>query len=356
MNLETKLLFSIVVPVYNVEQYLDKCLQSLTHQTFKNFEVILVDDGSTDSSGKICDKYAEKYDFIKVYHKENGGPSSARNYGIERTKGKYLTFVDSDDWVDNNFLKNVYDIVSLTEYDLVFWSYVQEFNNNRFEKHLISGNRCFGDYECSELRCSTIGPLPKEKFSPQTLDRYSTSCCKLYKKEIIKDNSLEFVDTKIIGTFEDGLFNFRYLKYVKTAFYIDQCYYHYRKTNENSLTSKVMLDLFDKWDNLYRLIGNDIKNENLGVSFSNALQNRVAMSSYFLISKASSSNLKKKEKINLLKSKFSSVHYSSAIKNLNLRSLKFPWNIYFCIVKLKMWSVLIFINSALKNFLKLLRG
>ncbi|MBQ9181616.1 MAG: glycosyltransferase [Bacilli bacterium] len=111
---------SVIVPIYNVEKYLDKCVESLLDQTIDNYEVLLIDDGSTDNSPKMCDEYAKKYkDKIKVFHKKNGGLSDARNYGIDKASGEYLMFVDSDDWVSSNFVelpykkaKEGYDIVS----------------------------------------------------------------------------------------------------------------------------------------------------------------------------------------------------------------------------------------------------
>ena len=93
-------LISIIVPVYNVEEYLKECIDSIINQTYKRIEIILVDDGSTDKSGKICDDYAKIDKRIKVVHKENGGLSDARNVGISVSSGKYIAFVDSDDWVE----------------------------------------------------------------------------------------------------------------------------------------------------------------------------------------------------------------------------------------------------------------
>ncbi len=104
-------LISVVVPVYNVEAYLKECLDSLMSQTFKNFELLLVDDGSTDESGKICDSYAETDSRIRVIHRENGGLSAARNTGIENAKGEYITFVDSDDYVKDTYLQYLYDLI-----------------------------------------------------------------------------------------------------------------------------------------------------------------------------------------------------------------------------------------------------
>ena len=97
-------LVSVIVPVYNVEQYLPKCIESITSQTYKNLEIILIDDGSTDSSGKICDEEEKEDSRIKVFHKENGGLSDARNYGLDRAKGNWITFIDSDDFVTEDYV------------------------------------------------------------------------------------------------------------------------------------------------------------------------------------------------------------------------------------------------------------
>ena len=102
---------SIIVPVYDIEEYLVECIESILAQTWKHFEIILVDDGSTDSSGKMCDEYAEKYNCIFVIHKKNGGLSSARNAGIDVARGNYLAFIDSDDVVHPDYLRELVNIV-----------------------------------------------------------------------------------------------------------------------------------------------------------------------------------------------------------------------------------------------------
>ena len=106
-----KPLISLVIPVYNVEEYLDKCMLSVLDQTYPNFEVILVDDGATDRSGTMCDEYGKKDPRIKVYHKENGGLSDARNYGVQRANGTWIAFVDSDDYVTDDYLEYLYSLI-----------------------------------------------------------------------------------------------------------------------------------------------------------------------------------------------------------------------------------------------------
>lgn len=106
---------SIVVPVYNVEKYLERCIDSILAQTFTDFELLLINDGSKDSSGLICDKYAEKDSRIRVFHKENGGVSRARNLGISNARGRWLCFIDSDDWVDKEYLHCFGDVFNYSD-------------------------------------------------------------------------------------------------------------------------------------------------------------------------------------------------------------------------------------------------
>ena len=103
-----KRLISIIIPVYNVEEYIEQCIQSVINQTYKKLEIILIDDGSLDKSGKICDAYADRDKRIIVIHKENGGLSDARNKGIDIASGEYITFVDSDDYVEDSFIEDLY--------------------------------------------------------------------------------------------------------------------------------------------------------------------------------------------------------------------------------------------------------
>lgn len=114
---------SVLVPVYNVEKTLDRCMESILNQTFKDFEIIMVDDGSTDSSGAICDKYAEKYDFISVIHKNNEGLGPTRDAGVLAAKGEYVYHCDSDDWLKEDLLEKSYNAISENDADVVIFGY-----------------------------------------------------------------------------------------------------------------------------------------------------------------------------------------------------------------------------------------
>ncbi len=128
------MLFSIIVPVYNVEKYIKECVESLLNQKTDSYEIILVDDGSKDKCPAICDNYAEKYDNIRVFHKQNGGLSDARNYGIERAKGDYLVFVDSDDWIADNALSVFSEILSVNPVDVLITRLTEVYPDNTVQK------------------------------------------------------------------------------------------------------------------------------------------------------------------------------------------------------------------------------
>ena len=125
------LVISVIVPVYKVEQYLPQCIESIINQTYRNLEIILIDDGSPDNCGKICEEYAQKDKRIKVFHKKNGGLSDARNYGIARASGEYLAFVDSDDWIEPDMYEVLVNWIEDHQTDIVSCGFFLSFRNGR---------------------------------------------------------------------------------------------------------------------------------------------------------------------------------------------------------------------------------
>lgn len=133
-------LISVIIPVYNTAKYLHKCVDSVLSQTYTNLEIILVNDGSTDNSGKICDEYAQKDKRIKVIHKRNGGLSSARNAGIKMATGQFLSFIDSDDWVDKKFIEILYNLICKYKTEISCVGYYEVDNKGEHIKQILSGN------------------------------------------------------------------------------------------------------------------------------------------------------------------------------------------------------------------------
>ena len=210
-------IISVIVPIYNTEQYLYRCIDSIFAQTFTDFELLLIDDGSTDSSGAICDEYAAKDNRVRVFHKENGGVCSARNLGLTHAFGDYKTFIDSDEWVENNYLE---DILPLNNEDFISSYYVAE-GWPEWVSCPIKNRLYVGD----ELKDFFDGDFNSMNFI----------CSKLLKREIIETNKIRFDNTISYG--EDTLFIFNFLQYVNKIKTKSNATYHYNCHMDNSLSN-----------------------------------------------------------------------------------------------------------------------
>lgn len=198
---QTSPYISIIVPVYKVEKYLRRCLDSILAQTYKNFELILIDDGSPDNSGRICDEYAQNDSRIKVFHQENSGVSSARNNGIENARGEYIMFVDSDDYVLNDYIEH---FLTCGKFDLIISGY-----NNDFPK-------------AGECTLNTITEFINERILDLCI--YSP-VSKFYKREILIKHNIRF-NTNVRYS-EDRLFNFDYILYCNSIKILHESHYIY---------------------------------------------------------------------------------------------------------------------------------
>lgn len=233
-------LISIIVPVYNVEKYLDKCIKSIISQTYHNLEIILVDDGSSDRCAEICDGYAEKDSRIAVIHKENGGLSSARNAGLKIAKGNYINFVDSDDYIDKKMIDGMLQAAVKNTADIVICDYttVDEY-----------GKLC-----CENLEQFNTGEVIEiGKHESQMI--YLTNCSrrksfvvvwnKLYKRELFKN-----IRFPVGRLHEDEAVTYRLLYEAKKIMYIKKSYYFYVERKGSIMASafnKKRFDLFDAY-------------------------------------------------------------------------------------------------------------
>ena len=210
-------LISVIVPIYNVEKYLNKCIESIISQTYKNLEIILVDDGSQDLCPKICDEYAKKDNRIKVIHKENNGVSAARNTGIDIAQGKWIAFIDADDWVDENYLKILIS-ESDENIDIIGCGY-KRVNGNNIEK--VNNNDETIIYD-------------NVKFIEKLLNvqnGYGFVHTKLIRKSLI--NNVKFDCNIKVG--EDALFNMQLAKKTKRIKIINKALYNYRISLESTV-------------------------------------------------------------------------------------------------------------------------
>ena len=213
-------LISVIVPVYNVEKYLNKCVESIINQSYKNLQIILIDDGSKDKSGKICDEYAKKDKRIEVTQKENAGVSAARNAGVEKAKGEWITFVDADDWIEKGLCSILYIKARQNDCEIAMCGYSRVVGSsseviNLKEKETILNSK---EYLIAAL-------------NPQTGVGFCHT--KLIKKTVI--NEIRFQEKLKVG--EDAIYNEMIAKNITKAIYVKEPLYNYR-INMNSVVKR----------------------------------------------------------------------------------------------------------------------
>lgn len=220
-------LVSIIVPIYNVEKYLRKCVYSIINQTLTNIEIILVNDGSTDNCGKIIDEYAKNDKRIVVIHKENEGQSSARNKGLDIARGKYVGFVDSDDSIHKDMYENLYKSIEYSNADISVCGReaYSEDGKSYYKKEL--------DDELLDFsKQSKVNYVINRLFYKHTV----SGCNKIYKNEIIQNNKIRFEDIKYVGS-EDALFNYKILLHTNKIKSIDKIGYIQLSRNGSTATT-----------------------------------------------------------------------------------------------------------------------
>ena len=229
-------LISIVIPIYNVEKYLVKCIESIINQTYDNLEIILVNDGSPDNSPAICAYYAKLDSRITIINKVNGGLSDARNVGLEKAKGEYIVFVDGDDYIEINTIEKAYSSIKINDSDLAIWGYIAEYvdrheNIEKVEIHSIQDanydNRNFEEIKLSIEKTNLIG--------------YAWN--KMYRTENIRKNNLIFV--KGLSLVEDMVFNSEMLKHSEKIVFLSDPLTHYMQRPRETLGAKFYEDYFE---------------------------------------------------------------------------------------------------------------
>ena len=217
-------MISVIVPVYNVEKYLKRCVDSIKNQTYDNIEIILVDDGSKDSSGKICDDLSKSDNRIVVIHKKNGGLSSARNAGLKKASGKYVAFVDSDDFIEKDMYKNLYSLISKSEYKIASCGFKYVYDNGKIEKKL----------ETNDVKKFDFYDSIKEMNIYRYFDM--SVCTKLFRKEIFED--IEFPVGKLS---EDFFIMYKLIEKSNGLIYINKYMYNYFQ-RVNSITKSTTIN------------------------------------------------------------------------------------------------------------------
>ncbi|SDB41971.1 Glycosyltransferase involved in cell wall bisynthesis [Streptococcus henryi] len=247
------MLVSIIIPIYNVEKYLEQCLVSIQKQSYDDFEAILIDDGSTDNSLAICEKICSIDSRFKVFNKVNGGQGIARNFGVAKASGDYVTFVDSDDYLEQDYIESlIFPLSQNKAIDLVIGGYKKVDDTGEI---FYNESYQVGGIPNSRLSLKMLGALPNAEDSVK-----GTVWNALYKLDIINKNGIEFKSERDFFS-EDTLFNLDYLKFSKLSFLIGNSSYCYR-LNLDSTSTKFDRNKLQLINNYYYYIVNRFKNNN----------------------------------------------------------------------------------------------
>lgn len=241
---------SIILPIYNVEKYLERCMDSLLNQTLKDIEIIMVDDGSPDTCPKMCDEYALRDSRIKVVHKMNAGLGYARNSGLEVATGEYVAFVDSDDFVDIRIYETLYHIASEKKSDVVFCGFIKEFAQGAF----MSVSECseYTEYTGNEIKQLIPDFIASPPYEQSEYRHDMSVWHSIYRRDIIQDSNIKFISERDYAS-EDIPFQLDFLSHCKRVGFIPDLLYTYCYNN-GSLTKKVSIEKFEKIKALYHLL------------------------------------------------------------------------------------------------------
>ena len=241
---------SIIIPVYNAENYLRRCIDSVLSQSFTDFELILVDDGSKDKSPQICDEYASQDTRVRVIHKANGGVSAARNDGLDIAKGEYITFIDSDDWVEREYLET---LSNYRDYDIVFFSHRLIYEDGYISEFLFEAKE--GDKQniweiVASLRKNAVGS-----------NFYGYTWNKMFRRDIIEKYKIRFIEGLRIS--EDEVYTLDYCTHAKSIKVLPLCLYNYRILGTGLTATKNSADEYKKLADSYLAILNRENNNSI---------------------------------------------------------------------------------------------
>ena len=303
-------LVSIIVPVYNTPvNYLEKCFNSILNQSYKNIEIIIVNDGSSKEITDFCNDFFRNYDNCKIIYQENSGVSVARNNGIKNSSGSYISFIDSDDYIEENYIEEMLKKIYKNKADIIFTSANKMYSNKK-EKQIIK--ECNKDF----LVCNK----ENKEFSPYNLDLMGTVWGKLYKKSVIEN--IEFNSNLKIG--EDIDFNFRVFNSNLKYLYINSYSYNY-VINDKSVLRGFNLDKIESYEKTLEAIKSYIENikdkdiKNTYYLWGCTFYRVIAMNYVF----NKKNEMTFKEKVQFLKDLKEKSVYKECLEKANLKILKF---------------------------------
>lgn len=305
-----KPLVSIIVPIYNVEKYLPKCLESIKNQTYDNLEILLVNDGSTDNSGKYIDDMQKKESRVKVISKTNGGLSSARNIGLDNCMGEYVCFIDSDDWVDKNFVRHLVEANEKYGSDIAICNIVYIYEDGVLRKHTpkITQKQCVTNMEClSDL-------FMGKKFRFHAVN-------KLYRRKLFDENQIRYPEGRV---YEDVFTTYKPIYAAKSVSYVPEDLYFYLQSRQGSILStsfkETRFDIFNALDEIGEFVEKkvpDLKDEYKVL----VVDNIISLVNYLIPVYGKLSTEQKKKYKNYLKKTYRHYRLQNIMVNYNLSNI-----------------------------------
>ncbi len=325
---------TVVIPVYNTKKYLEECVASVTGQTYREIEILLVDDGSTDGSSALCDLLAEKDNRIRVIHKENGGAATARNLGIDEACGEYIMFLDSDDWLDTDAIEILVKNADDHATDVLRFNYVREFEGKQLVKQntFLTEKLYVGD-ECAVVCRQLLGLMGDELAHPENMNFLASCGFNLYRSSHLKELGVRFIPIQEIGSFVDGLFNFCVFLHIDRFMFIDRPFYHYRKTNEGAATATYRKNYVNRQLVLFGKLKQEIENEEKWEYFSKAYYNRIALCTMEICFNAMRNKAGLAERYREIKSVLKHEKFKEAYKVFDISPMGLKWKVYYFLIK-----------------------
>lgn len=342
-------LISIIVPCYNVEKYLPKCVESIINQTYRNLEIILVDDGSPDNCGQMCDEYARKDSRIRVLHKENGGLVSARNAGYKVTKGEWMMYLDGDDWIDTDTCEELCEIIKkYPQVDVIFWKFIQELHSKsikgKWEWPCKESQHVYSGQECKELARHTL--IYKSGIA--------SAWGKLIRSEYARKYNICH-DPNLRQGAEGVEFSLRAFYHAEKVLYVNAYYNHYC-FNPTSISKRVSEKNTQYLLDCFEVIQQDIERFENKDAFMSALYQRVA---YVLIAIAMSTYFHPSNKDSLFTKmrKYGKVIndnpiFKDSLKYYRMEDMDKQRRVTLFFIRKKMYFMLYFISKVKQYMLK----
>ncbi len=321
--------FSVIVPIYKVEKYVRKCIQSILDQSFFDYELILVDDGSPDCCPQICDEYAKKDKRVVVIHKKNGGLVSARNAGLEIARGKYICYVDGDDWIDSKLLEIVYKATKKYLPDMVIFNAVRVFQD-RTES--LPRGLDEGIYDKKELEKRVYPRMlydPEQSFCHEFI--FPVSWNKIYKRELLQKH---YCKDERICMGEDSAFVYECLYYSEKIYFCEDVLYYYNQLNEESFIHRYDNNRFRNNKYLTEYVENNLGGKNSVLDFQiNAFK------AHWLIMAVFHEVKTKQPLLQSVKHIRTEINKTKVLETVNVKGLPFVAKVFLTLLKMHFFLV-----------------